>query len=106
MPDRYEREIEDILRNMKQSEDRPAPGLRPRRPDIRPARRTPSFNFAERCLAIGIAAALIAGGWSYATGDPNLLTGLLALVGVVCLALVACSTFIVKERPSSSNWRR
>lgn len=98
MPDRYEREIEDILRKQ---------GGWNRRRSMGPRRRTsiPPFTLSERCLAIAIIAALVAGGWAYANGGGNLITGIIALVGAVCVALVALSSFIERQRPSSYNRR-
>jgi hypothetical protein len=105
MPDRYEREIEDILRNLKSKEE--PGGLRPIRPSNRPRRgfsAGPQFNFPTWCLLIAVGVALLGGGWAAAAGS-NVLTGLLALVGLVCLALVALSSFLVKQRPPTSRWR-
>ena len=103
MPDKYEREIEDILRNLKNDEPR---GLGPMRRRTSAPRRSPGpqLTFPEWCLAIAIAAALLGGGLAYALREGNLLTGLLALIGTVCIALVALSSFIIKERPVS-RWR-
>jgi hypothetical protein len=105
MPDKYEREIEDILRNLKRNE--PESNIRKmrRRPAARPGKPLPRLNISEWCLVIAIIAALIAGGWSYINGGGNLITGLLALLGVVCIAFVALSPFIVKKRPSSPTRR-
>ena len=105
MPDKYEREIEDILRNLKSKE--PEAGLRPirRRSSARRSSFVPQRNFPEWCLIIAIVAALLGGGLAYALGGGNVITGLIALVGAVCLALVALSSFIEKQRPSSSRWR-
>jgi hypothetical protein len=105
MPDKYEREIEDILRNIKSKE--PEAGLRPirRRASARRSSFAPQRNFPEWCLIIAIVAALLGGGLAYALGGGNIITGLIALVGAVCLALVALSSFIEKQRPSSSRWR-
>lgn len=101
MPDKYEREIEDILRNLKNKETRPGLGPVPRRASA--PRRLPGLgpDFATKCLLIAVIAGLVGGGWAYALGEGNVLTGLIALVGAVCIALVALSSFITKERPSS-----
>lgn len=104
MPDKYEREIEDILRNLKDTEPRTGYGYERRRPDPRRRRHTLQLNFPEWCLAIAIAAALFAGGWAYVDGG-NLITGLIGLVGVVCIALAALSSFLISPR-SSSTMRR
>ena len=103
MPDRYEREIEDILRNLNSGEPG---GLRPLRGGARKPRRAPGpqLTFPEWCLVLAIGAALLGGGWAAAAGA-NILTGLLALLGTVCLALVALSAFITRQRPPISRSR-
>lgn len=98
MPDRYEREIEDILRRQGDWNKR-------RRPAPRRSTSIPPLTFSERCLAIAIIAALVSGGWAYANGGGNLITGIIALIGAVCVALVALSSFIVKQRSSPYRWR-
>lgn len=105
MPDRYEREIEDILRKQGDWNRRrsmgPRRGTGPRR-----SASIPPFTFSERCLAIAIIAALISGGWAYALGGGNLITGIIAVIGAVCVALVALSSFIERRRSSQYNrWR-
>src|SRR5579883_2644300 len=97
MPDRYEREIEDILR-------RQGDWGKPRRPGPRRSTPIPPLTFPERCLVIAVIAALVGGGWAYADGS-NFITGIIAVVGAVCVALVALSSFLVKERPSPYRWR-
>ena|SRR5579864_8619214 len=110
MPKKYEREIEEILRNMERSAPKPTFGQRiRRRPEARAKRpvRLPSFNFglSEWCLLIALAAALLAGGWAYAhinivTDDPgtSLFTGILAAISVTCLFLVIILPFISQSR--------
>ena len=105
MPDKYEREIEDILRNLRPTEPKARIGRVPRRPDIRPGKSMPPLIFPEWCLIIAFLAALLAGGWAYVNGGGNLLTGFIALIGAVCIALVALSSFIIKQHSSPSNWR-
>ena len=98
MPDKYEREIDEILRR---SDDR----YWRRRAGTRRSMSPPPLSFPEKCLVIAILAALIGGGWAYANGG-NLLTGIFGLIGTVCIALVALSSFIKRDdRPSSSRWR-
>jgi hypothetical protein len=97
MPDKYEREIDDILR-------RSLDGHPLRRASAH-RRRAPQLTFSERCLAIAIVAALVGGGWAYAMGGGNLITGFLGLIGAVCVALVALSSFLTKQRSSSTWWR-
>ena len=99
MPDKYEREIEDILRRQGDWNKR-------RRSSARRSTSVPPLTFPEQCLAIAIIAALVSGGWAYAIGGGNLITGIIALIGAVCVALVALSSFIMKQRSSPYNrWR-
>jgi hypothetical protein len=105
MPNKYEREIEEILRNLERSESKAGFGQRVggrmrRRAGARRSMPTLHLNFSEWCLAIAIVAALSAGGWAYAN-DGNLVTGIIAVVGAVCVALVALSSFLVRPHPSS-----
>lgn len=113
MPNRYEREIEEILRNLEQTEPGQSAGQRfRRRPPARPQpnRRTfsPHFSVAEWLLLVAVAAALIGGGVAYIVGIPvysrgeGLFTGILAVIGYVCLVLVALSQFIFQPRRSRS----
>lgn len=97
MPDKYEREIDEILR--RGLDARP-----PRRGSVR-WRQAPQFTFSERCLVIALVAALVGGGWAYANGGGNLITGFLGLIGAAGVAFVALSSFLVKQRPSSPQWR-
>lgn len=110
MSNKYEREIEEILRNMERSAPKPGLGQRMRRkPEARGRRpgRLPSFRFglAEWCLLISFVAALVAGGWAYAhysiiTGDTgaNIVTGSLATLSVACLLLAIISPFLTQSR--------
>ena len=97
MPDKYKREIDDILR-------RSLDGRPPRRASVR-RRRAPQLTFSERCLAVAIVAALVGGGLAYTMGGGNLITGFIGLIGAVCVALVALSSFLAKQRPTSTRWR-
>ena len=110
MPDQYEREIEEILRNLERTQPKAGFGqkfrgrLHPKasaRHSVPPLR----LNFSEWCLAIACVAALGAGGWAYAHGSADLLTGTISLIGAVCLVLVAISPFVVRQRSSSSTRR-
>jgi len=112
MPNRYEREIEEILRNLETTEPKPRLGQRfgkrlRRKPDYRvkpPRRSFPSLNFRapEWFLIIAAIAALISGGYAYAVG-PNIVTGVFAIVGIVCLVLTVVSAFISRSRQSRSS---
>ena len=112
MPNRYEREIEEILRNLENAE--PKPALRPkfgRRARQKPApglptRRRPffSFNFSttEWLLVTAVGAALVSGGYAYSLDRQDIFTAILATVGIVCLTLVAFSHFLFRPHRSQS----
>jgi hypothetical protein len=96
MPNRYEREIEEILRNLEQPESQPGSGQRfgkqfnrkagPRM-RMRQPRLTLTLSPSERLLLIAIGAALISGGYAYLE-RPDIISLLFALVSVVCLVLL------------------
>lgn len=110
MPNKYEREIEEILRNMERSAPKPGRSQRMRRkPEARGRRpgRLSSIRFglSEWCLIISFVAALAAGGWAYAhysiiTGDTgaNIVTGSLAILSVACLLVAIISPFLTQSR--------
>jgi len=111
MPNKYEREIEEILRNLEQTEPKagvgqkfnerlrrkPAPRVRPR----------PSNTFSltltisDWLLLTAIGIALIAGGYAFIDGQ-TIVTGILAIVGLVCVVLVAFSQFVFRPRRPSA----
>ncbi len=107
MPNRYEREIEEILRNLEQTEPKPGLGQKfgeqfRRRPSPRMRTQQPrplsrSFSTSEQFLFGGIAAALVAGGYSYLAGA-NILTLVLAIISLICLIMVACSQVLFQPR--------
>src|SRR5947208_2119448 len=107
MPNRYEREIEEILRNLETTEPKPGLGQRfgerlRRKPDYRvkpPRRSFPSLRLrtSEWFMIFAVIAALIAGGYAYAVG-PNIVTGIFAIVGAVCLVLTVLSAFGSRSR--------
>lgn len=110
MPNKYEREIEEILRNLERTESKTGFGQRAggrarRRAGVRRSMSIPHLNFSEWCLAIAIVAALGAGGWAYAQNSADLITGSIALIGAVCVALVALSSFVARPRSSSATAR-
>jgi hypothetical protein len=109
MPNKYEREIEEILRNLERSEPKAGFGRRgsgrPRRkPGARRSMPAIRLSLSEWCLIIAGVAALSAGGWAYAQHEDggNIITGIIALIGAVCVALVAISPFINRRRYSPS----
>ena len=107
MPNKYEREIEEILRNMERTEPKPGLGQKlggriRRKSDSRTnvrQRSLPSLHFgvSEWCLAIAVCAALFAGGWAYAHGA-DIFTGFIAVIGAVCLAVVIILPFMSRSR--------
>jgi hypothetical protein len=119
MPNRYEREIEEILRNMERTEPKPSfrerlnmrRQARTRHPEDqrpRPARPSLNLNFStsEWCFILGIFLGLVAGGWAFVTGA-NILTGFLAVLAFICLIMGIFTTWREGRRSaySSSSWR-
>ena len=108
MPNKYEREIEEILRNMERTEPKPGLGKKfggriRRKSDSRTnvrKRSVPSLQFgvSEWCLAIAVCAALFAGGWAFAHGSADIFTGVIAVIGAVCLAVVIILPFMSRSR--------
>jgi hypothetical protein len=108
MPNKYEREIEEILRSLDQSAPKPRLSQRLRRKTTeRPRgqkRSLPTFNFglSEWCLIIAWVAALIAGGWAFAQhsldGNGDLFTGGIALISLGCLVMVVILAFMPHSR--------
>lgn len=94
MPNKYEREIEEILRNMDRTEPRPGLGNRLRafnRPRERAPRQTRiAAPSSEVLMLIGIVLALIAAGLAFEAGDVVIvgvpINGVLAVAGFLCLA--------------------
>ena len=112
MPNRYEREIEEILRNLEQTDPKPGLGQKfgerfRRRPSPRMRTQQPrpfsrSLSTSERFLLGGIVAALLAGGYSYLAGA-NILTLILAIVSLICLVMVASSQVLFQPRRAQST---
>jgi len=112
MPNRYEREIEEILRNMDEVDPKaaksqkfgerfrksPGPRLRVQQP------RSFSWNLStpERLLASAIVLALVAGAIAY-VARVSLITLIVALISFVCLIGVAISSFVAQPRRSRSR---
>ena len=100
MPERYEREIEDILRNTERTRPkqslrerlhlgRPGGARRPEPMRSRSARtdRHRALSTSEWCFLAGILLGLAAGGIAYASGGSTLLTGTLAVLAFLCILL-------------------
>jgi hypothetical protein len=114
MPNRYEREIEEILRNLEQSgQAKPGLGqkfgerLRRRPSSVVRTRQRSSFSLrfttVEWLLIVAVGAALLAGGYAYANQTPDIFTGIVAAVGMVCLILAALSHFLFAARRAPST---
>ncbi|WP_376795627.1 hypothetical protein [Thermogemmatispora sp.] len=116
MPNRYEREIEEILRNLEQSESQGSrwsrfPGRsrggRRRRLSL-PRWRMPTLTWtldaSQWFLLLSIVAALIAGGFAYALEGPGLFTGLMAIVSLVCLVASLFAQLWRRPRYSSAGF--
>jgi hypothetical protein len=107
MPNKYEREIEEILRNMERTEPKPGLGQKlggriRRKSDVRSnvrKRSAPSLQLgiSEWCLVIAVCAALFAGGWAFANGA-NIFTGVIAVIGAICLGVVIILPFMARSR--------
>ena len=84
MPDKYMREIEEILRNIERTEPRNDPGERIR-PFARPPRRRsfslPQLELPVTLILLGIALALVGSGLAYYQMSPTLASGLIAVAG-------------------------
>ena len=112
MPNRYEREIEEILRNLEQpaSEQKfgkhlnrkAGPRMRTRQPRL-----ALTLSPSERLLLIAIGAALISGGYAYLRrpDGPDIISLLFALVSVICLVLLIYSQFRTATARRSPSMR-
>ena len=108
MPNKYEREIEEILRNMERTEPKQGLGQKlggrmRRKTDSRSnvrRRRNLSLQFgvSEWCLTIAICASLLAGGWAFAHGSADIYTGAIAVIGAACLGIVVILPFLSRSR--------
>lgn len=111
MPNRYEREIEEILRNLEQTEPKPGLGQKfgerfrrrsgPRMRTQSPRPFAGNLSTAERFLLVGIVTALMGSGYAYLAGA-NIVTLGLAIISLVCLGMVACSQFLLQPRRTQS----
>ncbi len=115
MPNKYEREIEEILRNLETTEPKASLGQKfgerlRRKPEyrVRPRRRSfamPHFKAAEWLILMAVIAALIGGGYAYTNRDATIVTGIIAIVGIVCLILLVLSPFVFRTRQSTQSTR-
>lgn len=118
MPNKYEREIEEILRNMDRTEQGPSIGDRIRafnRPSPRPRTPRPRLSLRLRTqdalLLAGIVLALIGAGTSYYLGAPldgpvAYATGIIGLAALVLLIAGLVVGWRARFRPAPvSTWR-
>ena len=113
MPNRYEREIEEILRNLETTEPKANRGQKfgertRHKPPVRQRKQpVPSLNLrvTDWFLLIALVTISIAAGFAYANGGANTITGIVALVGLVCLILLALSSFVSYSRSSTQSTR-
>ena len=108
MPHKYEREIEEILRNMQRDEPESATG-RSRgfpRPSGRSGFRL-GLSTAEMLLLLGIAFALagVCVVWFIGNQGGNLLSGILGLTGFVLFIAGLIVAFQASRRPPPPAWR-
>ncbi len=107
MPNKYEREIEEILRNLEQADPNAVVGqkfgeqFRRKSGSNMRTRQSRSFSWnlstSEWLLLIAIVATLVAGGYEYIV-EANILTLILAIIGIVCVVGVALSQFFLQPR--------
>ena len=120
MPNKYEREIEEILRNLEQTEPKARLGQRLRRKSDARVNRgklsLPSFNFgvSEWCLLIAWVTALAAGGWAYAhstltiagyISGADVVTGSIAVIGALCLLVIVILAFVSRSHYTGQTAR-
>lgn len=111
MPNKYEREIEEILRNLERTEPKARFGQRVsgrirRKAGPRRSLSLPQLSASEWFLVIACVTALAAGGWVQSQHDlGNAITGAIALISVACIMLVAISNFVGRPRYQSSSAR-
>lgn len=90
MPHKYEREIEEILRNMEQREPSRGKGERVRQLSRQPVTRRPATRSAPRfsvnaLMVAGIVLALVAAGLEFYLTQPGIVTGAVAVAGLACI---------------------
>ncbi len=116
MPNRYEREIEEILRNLESTEPKASFGQkfgerlrRKQESRVKPRRRSfsaPHFKATDWLIIIAVITALIAGGYAYTNnGEATIVTGILAIVSAICLLLLILSPFLFRSRQSTQSTR-
>lgn len=110
MPNRYQREIEEILNRMEEDEPRRGFGdrIRPlRRPAAR-ARSLPSFHiaFAELLIIMSAILVMIATGIAFYNGAADLISGIIGMVALVLFVVALVVGWRDRFRPSPKpTWR-
>ena len=114
MPNRYEREIEEILRKLEQPEGKSGseqkfgkhlnrkvnPHMRTSQPRL-----TLTVSPSERLLLIAIGAALISGGYAYLMRRQDIISLIFALVSVICLIALIYSQFRTRTAPRAVRYQ-
>ncbi len=110
MPSRYEREIEEILNRMEESEPRRGFGDR-----IRPMQRPPShthslprlhISLVETLILLSIFFTLLATGIAYFNGVADIVTGIIGLVALILFVVALVVGWRGRFRPKrSAHWR-
>ncbi|HEY7849526.1 MAG TPA: hypothetical protein VIC27_05635 [Ktedonobacterales bacterium] len=110
MPNRYQREIEEILSRMEESEPRRGLGDR-----IRPMQRPPTRSrslptwrlpFVEALILLSIALTLIAVGLAYFDGSAGLITGIIGSAALVLFVVALVVGWRSRFRPQqAAQWR-
>jgi hypothetical protein len=114
MPNRYEREIEEILRNIDRTEPRQGFSDRFRAFNNRPKTSRAPRRFSlpldrtDLLLLLGITLALVAAGIRFTSGDvPSIATGVIALAGFVAIIWALGAQWMSRFRgpKMSQQWR-
>lgn len=110
MPNRYQREIEEILSRMEEDEPHRGFGdrVRPlRRPPAR-GRSLPSLHIAvvELLILIAVVLAMVATGFAFYDGAPDLISGIIGMVALVLFVVALVVGWRDRFRPSTKPaWR-
>lgn len=110
MPSRYEREIEEILSRMEESEPRHGLGdrIRPFQRPPTPRRPLPTLRFPVEVVLILLAVvfALIAAGIAFFNGDATVVSGILGAISLVLFVVALVVGWRDRFRPpTKSQWR-
>ena len=110
MPNRYQREIEEILSRMEESEPRRGRGDRihplQRPPTRARVRRTWRVPLPELLLLLSIALTLIATGLAFYNGSADLITGIIGAVALILFVVALVVGWRDRFRPQrAAQWR-